>query len=467
MEIDPEGNVTRWNDEAETMFGWSRDEILGEFNPMVPEEKQSEFAAYRERVLSGERIRGTEIQRETKHGETLDLLLSVAPITGPDGDVTSILAVLEDITEQKELERKLRSLQATAQRLSGAQSAEEIGTIAIEAAEAILGFDSTAIWEYEEESETLEPLAASDPTQELVDELPRLQDDDSLGWSAFEASEPRMHADFVSETSLDIPNAELNNGLFVPLDTYGLIAAGTHSKEDFSDTDIDLFRVLGSTVAAALGRAKRESRLQRQNERLDQFASVVAHDLRNPLSIAIGFTDIAQETQDPAHFEKIEDAHDRIERLIEDLLTLARGETTVTETAEIDIGIVATEAWGYVDTHEATLGIDDDVPVVSGDDGRLIQLFENLFRNAIEHGGNDVTVTVGQLAEGDGFYVEDDGTGIPPEQQDTVFDHGVTTNTDGTGFGLSIVSDIAKAHGWTVRVTDGTDGGARFEFELS
>ncbi|MFC7018826.1 MULTISPECIES: PAS domain-containing protein [Haloarcula] len=467
MEIDPEGNVTRWNDEAETMFGWSREEILGEFNPIVPEEKQSEFAAYRQRVLNGERIRGAEIQRETKHGTELDLLLSVAPITGPDGDVTSILAVLDDITEQKQLERKLRSLQETAQRLSGAQSAEEIGSIAVEAAREILGFDLTAVWEYNERAETLDPLAASTHTRELIGEVPRLRNEDSPGWSAFEDSELRIHDDLVSETSLDVPSAKLDDGLFVPLDDVGLIAAGTHSRQDFSDTDTDLFRILGSTVAAALGRANREARLQRQNERLDQFASVVAHDLRNPLSVAMGFTDIAQESQDPAHFEKIENAHDRIERLIEDLLTLARGETTITEPAQIDISTVATEAWGYVDTHEADLEIDDDMPVVSGDDGRLIQLFENLFRNAIEHGGNDVTVTVGLLPDSEGLYVEDDGTGIPTDRQETVFDHGVTTNTDGTGFGLSIVSDIAKAHGWTVRVTDGTDGGARFEFELS
>ena len=145
--------------------------------------------------------------------------------------------------------------------------------------------------------------------------------------------------------------------------------------------------------------------LERKNEQLDQFASVVAHDLRNPLSIAIGFTDIAQEMQDSGHFEKVENAHDRIERLIEDLLTLARGETTITESTEIDVGMVAAEAWGDVDTHEATLGIDEDIPVVSGDDGRLIQLFENCFRNAVEHGGNDVTVTVGRLPDDDGFYV--------------------------------------------------------------
>jgi len=467
MEVDPEGHVIRWNDEAENVFGWSREEILGELNPMVPEDKRSEFASYRQRALNGERIRGAEIQRETKHGEELDLLLSVAPIGGPDGQTTSILAVLDDITAQKQLERKLRSLQETAQRLSGAQSSDEIGKIAVEAAEETLGYDITAVWEYNEQADTLDPLAASETARELAGELPRLRTGESLGWTVFESSDVRVHDDIVSEISLDVSSTEISSGLFVPLGEFGLIAVGTHSQQEFSETDTDLFQVLGSTVTAAFGRANREMRLQRQNERLDQFASVVAHDLRNPLTVAIGYTDIVRETQDPAHFEKIDDAHDRIERLIEDLLTLARGETTVTEPAEIDIGAVATEAWGYVDTHEATLAVRDEVPLVRGDDGRLVQLFENLFRNAVEHGGNDVTVTVDRLPDGDGFSVEDDGTGVPPDQRDTVFDHGVTSNEDGTGFGLSIVSDIAKAHDWTVSVTDGADGGARFEFDVS
>ncbi|WP_324663246.1 PAS domain-containing protein [Haloarcula sediminis] len=467
MEIDPDGNITRWNDEAERMFGWSREEILGEFNPMVPEEKTAEFASYRQRALSGEQIRSEEIQRETKQGQELDLLLSVAPVSGPDGDVTSILAVLEDITEQKQLERKLRSLQETAQRLSRAQSSEEVGSIAVTAAEEILGFDLTALWQYNEQTDTLDPLAAGTITTELFGELPQLRTSDSLGWESFEESELRVYDDILSETSLELSEAELDSGLFVPLAEFGLLGVGTQSEQQFSDTDIDLSRMLGSTVTAAFSRANRETQLQRQNERLDQFASVVAHDLRNPLGVAIGFTDIVQETHDPDHFEKIENAHDRIERLIDDLLALARGETTITEPTDIEISAVATEAWGYVDTHEATLTVLDDVPAVAGDDGRLIQLFENLFRNAIEHGGYDVDVTVGQLGNGEGFYVEDNGAGIPLDRQDAVFDHGVTSSDNGTGFGLSIVSDIAKAHDWTVAVTDGTDGGARFEFGVA
>ncbi|WP_267162293.1 PAS domain-containing protein [Halovenus salina] len=464
MEIDSDGIVTRWNSEAENMFGWSREDVIGEFNPIIPEDNQGEFSTHRQRALSGERIRGKEVRRVTKDGDELDLLLSVAPVTDPDGETTSILAVLEDITDQKRLEAKLRALQETARRLSGAQSSDEIGDIAVEAAVEILGFEFTGLWEYDATSETLVALSASDATMELLDELPDATPDDSLAWDAFEASEVRIYDDLHAESSVSEAALGLKRGLFVPVGEFGVMAVGTPVAQSFSDTDVDLFRILGATVEAAFARASREAELQRQNERLDEFASVVAHDLRNPLSVAIGFREVIESTGELEHLDRIESAHDRMERMIDDLLTLARGETSVSDTEQVDIGAVTTEAWGYVDTADATLTVADQVPTLVGDGSRLIQLFENLFRNAIEHGGDGVTVTVGQLDSADGFYIEDDGPGIPPDQRKDVFEHGVTTNEGGTGFGLSIVADIAAAHGWSVRVTDGDDGGARFEF---
>ena len=467
MEIDTDGTVIRWNDEAENMFGWSREEVLGEVNPIIPDDQKAEFASHKQRALNGERIRAKEIRRETKDGEVLDLLLSIAPITDSDGETTGILAVLENITEQKQLETRLRSLQETAQQLSGAESTAEIGAITVDTAAQVIGLGITGIWEYNEREDALVPITETPEARELFGASPRFTRGDGLAWEAFESGETRVYDDVQTEGQPYNPKTELRSEIFVPLGEYGLLSTGSVSRQAFSETDVDLFRILGATVEAALARASREAELHRQNERLDQFASVVAHDLRNPLSVAMGFLDIAAETGDPEHFEKVESAHDRIERLIEDLLTLARGETTVEDTEVLNLESITTEAWGYVDTNEATLTVADEIPTVTGDAGRLTQLFENLFRNAVEHGGADVAVTVGGLDGDGGFYVEDTGSGIPEELQDEVFNHGVTSSEGGTGFGLSIVADIAKAHGWTVSVTDGTDGGARFEFQLS
>ena len=121
---------------------------------------------------------------------------------------------------------------------------------------------------------------------------------------------------------------------------------------------------------------------------------------------------------------------------------------------------IATTSWNTVETKEATLDIETEDRIL-GDWSRCSQLFENLYRNAIEHGAVDITVRVGSLA--DGFYIEDDGPGIPSEERDRVFDIGYSTDPDGTGFGLGIVDQIVDAHDWSISITDGDLGGARFE----
>jgi PAS domain S-box-containing protein len=209
-------------------------------------------------------------------------------------------------------------------------------------------------------------------------------------------------------------------------------------------------------------RVNRQRELEGQNERLDVFAGMISHDLRNPLGIAQGYLDVALETRDSEHFAKVAEAHDRIDRLIEDVLTLAREGRAAIESEEVPIAIAAERAWGHADTGDATLEI-ETATTVDADEGRLHELFGNLSRNAVEHGGGDVTVRVGQLPAG--FFVEDDGPGIPPDEREQVFEHGHTTGESGTGFGLSIVATIADVHGWETDVEEGTDGGARFEID--
>ena len=95
------------------------------------------------------------------------------------------------------------------------------------------------------------------------------------------------------------------------------------------------------------------------------------------------------------------------------------------------------------------------------DPDRLVQVFENLLQNSVDHGGEGVTVRVGSLENG--FYVEDDGPGVPEADRERMFEHGYTTRQDGMGYGLSIVRSIVDAHGWSIAVTESEDGGARFE----
>ncbi|MFB6120899.1 MAG: ATP-binding protein [Halobacteriaceae archaeon] len=203
-------------------------------------------------------------------------------------------------------------------------------------------------------------------------------------------------------------------------------------------------------------------RLERQNERLERFASVVSHDLRNPLTVAQGRLELAREECDSESLATVERSLDRMAALIEDLLTLARQGRDIDETVTVRLGDAAETAWGQIDAPDAVLEVAGD-QTFEADPDRLQQLFENLFRNAVEHGGPDVTVRVGPLSGEPGFYVEDDGPGIPPEEREEVLESGFTTSEDGTGFGLAIVAEIARAHGWEIRVTESEWGGARFD----
>jgi len=129
----------------------------------------------------------------------------------------------------------------------------------------------------------------------------------------------------------------------------------------------------------------------------------------------------------------------------------------------VDVGELAQNAWQTLETDEASLAVQDDPPTVYADQTALRRMFENLLGNTLEHGGDSVTVRVGGLNDKSGFYVADDGPGIPEEDRDDVFVPGFTTKEDGDGFGLASVAQIVAAHGWRIHVTDGIDGGARFD----
>ncbi|RQH01869.1 sensor histidine kinase [Natrarchaeobius oligotrophus] len=207
-------------------------------------------------------------------------------------------------------------------------------------------------------------------------------------------------------------------------------------------------------------RKRYERQLERQNERLNEFASVVSHDLRNPLQVATGRLELARESTDDPNLDEVAAALERMSVLIDDLLTLSRKGDRVGETEPIDLATLGQQCWQAVATSEATLATAVDCTILA-DRGRLRQLFENLYRNAIDHGGEDVTVTVGRLETG--FYVEDTGSGIPPAERERVFETGYSTSEEGTGFGLRIVEQAATAHGWEIDVAEGSRGGVRFE----
>jgi signal transduction histidine kinase len=225
---------------------------------------------------------------------------------------------------------------------------------------------------------------------------------------------------------------------------------------------IAVFEASAIEKALSAERAQiRNEELKRQNERLEEFAGIIAHDLRNPLNVATGQLQTLKEECNSDRLEVGASALSRMQAIIEDTLTLARSGKIIDGPESVSLGESARRSWENVSTGDASLVVVDSTGV-SADPDRLSRLLENLYRNAIDHGRSDVTIRVGSLSSG--FYVEDDGPGIPGDERGSVLEAGYSTKEENTGFGLAIVQQIATAHGWTVAITEGTDGGARFEF---
>ncbi|MFP8956454.1 response regulator [Natrialbaceae archaeon A-CW3] len=233
----------------------------------------------------------------------------------------------------------------------------------------------------------------------------------------------------------------------------------THAKPIIEDGDVT--RIVGYTRDISR-RKDHTQELERKNDQLDRFASVVAHDLRNPWNVADGYLEIAQSRDDSQELEEVSDALARMEQIISNVLELARSGAKIDEVEPVSLPELTEACWNSVVQSEASLDIETN-STIQADATRPAQVFENLFRNAIEHSDSDVTITVGRLEAEAGFFVEDDGPGIPPTERLAVLERGTSYSDTGTGFGLAIVQEIVEAHGWTLQITTGTEGGARFE----
>ncbi|MXR40180.1 PAS domain S-box protein [Halobaculum sp. WSA2] len=368
----------------------------------------------------------------------------------------------------RDRQRRLELLHDATQDLIRADSRQAIADRVVEAAEEILGFSVIVVRFLDSDAGELVPVAESDAVADVIPERrPFADDSGSLNWASFEADEVRVYDDIEADTGAVDAGSGLRSLMLLPMGTHGTVSVGETAPDAFDSTDEFLARILTTAAETALDERERERRLResrdelrRQNERLEEFVSVVSHDLRNPLNVATGRLALARDEPADEHFDAVERAHDRMEALIEDLLALAREDDTAADIEPVDPGSTVRECWANVETGEASLVVELDRPILA-DARRLRQLFENLIRNAVEHGGDGVTVTVGELDGG--FFVEDDGVGIPADRRESVFEAGYSTSEEGTGFGLRIVKQVVAAHDWEIRATEGRDGGARFE----
>jgi len=434
VEVDDEWRFTLVNEQAETLYDMDEASLLGRsFWDVFEEARGTRFEEEYRQVMEAR-----EPTSFTEYYDELDGWFEIEAYPDDDGGISFYFV---EVSERRE---RRRELERGNRRLQYLEEAADIG-----------------YWEVD--LETPEPYDVT--LSEGVYNIHELPPDDSFDVErGIEFYHPEDRP--VVERALE---RAMTEGEPYDQEVRLITATGrerwVHSVGEPVERDGEVVSIRG-VFQDVTDRKRQEQALARQNERLDEFAGIVSHDLRNPLSVAAGRLELAQAACDSDHLDPLGDAIERMERIVDDVLWLAREGRDIGSTDPKNLHEALEDAWSIVadDADDATLVVSDyagDSSPIEADHNRLSQLLENLFRNAIEHGGAGVTVTVGALD--DGFYVEDDGPGIPEEQRAAVFDSGFSTSAEGTGFGLSIVEQVVRAHGWEIDLADGSDGGARFE----
>ena len=440
--LDRDGTVVFANDRFLRVTGTAREALLGEEFEALGKFVGEGFPSLRsavERAQEGAtgdaRVDGTMCHPESAPVPgTLPVEFRVTPVV-EDGVRRGVLVILRDISERVEHERRLRRSQRRFEAVLGTPDTfigvlEPDGTV-IDVNPAALDLVDARAEDVKGDPVSLTPWWAH--SDDLQDRL--------RGWieRAAGGEYVRFEATHVLDDGEEVPV----EGVVRPVrDETGAVVSLIIEGHDVSE------------------RREYARQLERQNERLERFAGVVSHDLRNPLNIAQGQLSLAREERDSESLAMVARSLDRMEALVDDLLTLARTGDDALDIETVDLATTTAASWEAVGNSESRLAV-ETTRAARADRSRLRRLFENLFRNAVEHGGAGVTVTVGDLD--DGFYVADDGPGIPENDREQVFENGYSTATEGTGLGLSIVRSVADAHGWDVAVTDSRGGGTRFE----
>lgn len=410
-------------------------------------------------------VLGTETDSfDVGHIRLLELL--VAPLATTIERIQREAALRQQTEALAQQNRQIESIHAVSTSMKVATQKQDIYELFVETVEQVLDIDICTLDERDGDVLKTRAVGSGMTLEDFYTETP-LDRQDSLAVETYNTGGTQI-VDDLADTGYRAADSGYRSLLSVPLGEWGIFQAATEAPEAFGETDRRLIELLADAADAAIERIERETELERratelsaQNERLDQFASRVSHEMRNPLSVLETRMELARETGDDEHFEHMERSVHRLNRLINDTLTLAREGDVALQVETVRLDDLAREYWKGIRTPHTELVVETDA-LIRADKDRLHQLLSNLFRNAVEHAGTDVTVTVGDLQEG--FYVEDDGIGISPEQRDAVLTSGTSGLTHGTGLGLAVVDRVADAHDWTLTLTESRDGGARFEF---
>lgn len=513
-----EGIIMSWNRGAERIFGYTAHEAIGKpILMLIPNERVAEETTIIEKLKRGERIDHFETVRLAKDGTKVDISLSVSPIKDKTGKIVAASKVARDITERRQVERKLReqaeiikTINQTVRQLSAGLDVQHIIQTVTNASTEFTGAQLGAFFYniHDEVRDANQLYTFSGLYREVFSGKPLPRNRDLFNPASGGVESRRMDdvnkdplygrsSPFYGLSSFQLP---VTSYMVVPVISSSGEALGglffAHSQPGiFTERHQRIVEGVAAQAAIALDNAKlyelsqqERAKAEEANRLKDEFLATVSHELRTPLNAIIGWSHMLNRgslnSATMAHaLETIERNARSQAQLIEDILDVSRvitGKLRLKEEAVDVVSIISAAIDSVQLAADAkairiTVILDPSVRHISGDSNRLQQVIWNLLSNAIKFTGSGGSVEVRlERALGNAqIVVKDTGEGINKDFLPHIFerfrqaDGTITRRNGGLGLGLAIVRHLVELHGGTVQAqSEGEGKGATFTIQL-
>lgn len=430
---------------------------------LFPGELPDRLYEEEQELLAREETLFEKIEHWVEDGDDRWVSTTKAPRYDADGELLGLVGDVRDVTPLKRQEHALATLHQASRRLIRATDRAEIAAVTIDIAAEIDSLPATRLVLDGEDDQS-----GADVGGERIEEQ---SDDAAVAWdeTSFDRAATDGETLYLADDGSVLTGPQRRDyedtwlpdrgvvGVRLPLGEHGVLGIETPEGllEPFT---IELTHILAANVEAVLDRQREQRRVTRQAERIEQFARIGSHELRNNLQIAMGATERALAGDEAAGRQALATL-DRMDRLTSQLMTLARTGSMVRGNGQVELSVAASEAAGSIDGDLTVLA--DTSATVQADPDALVEVLAVLFRNVADR-DSTATVEIGVAEEG--FYVTDDAsTRLDPEASD-LFEP-VYSETSGESDGsLYLVSVLAEALDWEVSITT-EESGTRITFE--
>ncbi len=470
LATDRQGRIVLFNRQAEEMFGYTRDEVFGQtVETLIPPRLQNAHVQHRADYMQAPRSRpmgiGMDLIGRRHDGSEFPVEVGLSTVQTENG--TLVMAFIADISTRKQMQAALR------------QSEEKYRTLVEQSLQGVMivrGLRPRIVF--------ANP-ALSEMTGYSVEQLTHMPPD------KVEALIHPEHPEVLQRFR------DRLQGKSVP-SRYGFRVIRKDGTAVWLQMSSNLIEYQGepavqATLVDITERRRTEAalrqrtvELQTHNEELDAFAHTVAHDLKNPLALTIGFADALMtryadlsDQELEKYLETIARNGRRMRRIIDELLLLSSvRRLQEVEITPLDMGAIVSQAREreaqLIEERQPTIIVPESWPTALGHGPWIEEVWANYLSNALKYGGHPPHVELGATVQDDGqvrFWVKDNGPGLTPEEQDQLFKpftRLAQVRVQGHGLGLSIVRRIVNKLSGKVGVESaGVPGqGSTFYFTL-